>query len=81
MVVVGKNGTTALFDPKRGPRSIDYAYCSREELLAMFGDMWHDGSYYAKPEDAGTVVGAALREENSSLVAVVQIEPCRGITL
>jgi DNA-directed RNA polymerase beta subunit len=74
MVVVGRNGTTALWDPKRGPGPNDYAYYSREELLALFGDMWNDGSYYAKPEDAGTVVGAALQEENGSLVAVVQIE-------
>jgi DNA-directed RNA polymerase beta subunit len=76
MVVVGKNGTTALFDPKKTPSANDYAYYSREELLAIFGDMWHDGSYYAKPGDAGKVVSAALKEENGSLVAVIQIEPC-----
>ena len=75
MIVVGKIGKSSSYDPLNEPDAREIHCCEFAELSSKYGHMWRDTSYYARPEDCGTVEDAWIEGSNPAKgVVVIQQE-------
>jgi DNA-directed RNA polymerase beta subunit len=74
MILVGKIGTTELYDPKKKPNALEIHALPFEELRARFGAMWRDSSLYADDETSGIVKSAYIEDHDGRQKAVVILE-------
>lgn len=77
MILVGKLGRGAAFDPDRLPTSLELHGDTPEELARKYPNYWVNMSFYATKEMEGTVDNAYLETIDGTLCAVVEISPPR----
>jgi DNA-directed RNA polymerase beta subunit len=77
MVLVGKLGRGAAFDPDRMPTALELHGLEPEELNAKYANFWTNTSCYATEEMEGTVENAYFETVDGTLCAIVEIFPLR----
>jgi len=73
MVIVGKTGRGAAFDPGVMPTAIEWQGLEREELATRYANYWTNTSRYATKETEGTVVRAYFETKGGKLCAIVEM--------
>ena len=75
MIVVGKIGKTAKWNPSSQPSALEIHGSHSSELNRKYGAMWKDSSLYATESLCGIVERAYLEDTPSGLRAVVELTP------